>query len=90
MPGIIRAEITNEESFDELYIVETKGELKYMPRGVECVRASFGTFERTGNGTLLYSTVVERERDGSIVGNLDSEYLDDLKALKDGRVDVQY
>lgn len=83
---IIRYEITNE--YQEQVEIETRGDLQYMP--AECVMAIYGSFEKTGNGTVLYSATIEREADGTILHNYDSEYADDYRALVAGRVEVAY
>lgn len=72
----------------ELLIVETYGDLKYLPRSANMVRPIYGIFERTVRGTLLYTAAIEREKDGSIGHYPDSEYEDDYQALKDGRVEI--
>jgi len=70
--------------------IETTGDLKYMPRNAQLVMATYGTYERTGNGTLLYSAGIAREKDGSLSHDYDTEYGDDLVSLKNGRIQVLY
>lgn len=83
---IIRYEITNEHQ--EEIEIETTGDLQYMTG--EMVMAHFGSFEKTGNGTVLYSATIEREADGTILHDYESEYADDYRALKAGNVRVAY
>lgn len=70
--------------------IETTGDLQYMPRDAEMVMATYGTFERTGNGTLLYSAGIARESDGRLSHDYDTEYGDDLSSLKAGTVTKIY
>ena len=91
---VLREEIV--ENGEALYLeVETRGELKYMPRGIDRVDAIFGGFERTGHGTLLYTFYLGSEpRDwdeyrnnyDAMIGSADSHYLDDLRELRRGNV----
>ena len=93
-PKVLREEIV--ENRDALYLeVETRGELKYMPQGINEVLAIFGAFERTGHGTLLYTFYLGSEpRDWNeyrnnydrMLGIADSHYLDDLRELKRGNI----
>ena len=74
--------------------VETKGELKLMPRNARMVFAAFGAFERTDQSTLLYTAcVVENwEQDytdkDDLLNSMDSEYLDDLNMLRSGNIEI--
>lgn len=72
----------------ECLIIETYGDLKFLPRNAKFLRAIFGGFERTDRGTLLYTATIERKRDGSISHYPDDEYEDDYEALKGGRAEV--
>ena len=93
---VLREEIV--ENREALYLeVETRGELKYMPRGTNEVLAIFGGFERTGQGTLLYTFYLGSEpRDWdeyrtdyqAMLSSADSHYLDDLRELKRGNVRI--
>ena len=90
---VLREEIVDLAG-TEYFEVETWGELKYMPKNAKSVRAIFGNFERTDQSTLLYSSYVlddwqavyESKQD--LIGSMDSEYLDDLRALREGRVGI--
>ena len=68
----------------EQFEVETRGELHLLPRTAQSAFAIFGTFERTQDGTLFYSTGSE----GEDIDSLDSMYLDDLRALKRGNFEI--
>lgn len=81
---IYREEIVKVIGGTEQFEVETYGELQYMPRNASSVFAVFGMFERTQHGTLLY-TMSSDEMD---IGSCDSHYLDDLRELRDGNVDI--
>lgn len=81
-------EIVNPNAIDDLigyYKVEIYGLLNKMRAQFAC--AHFGTFERIGHRSILYSATVWTERDGTIAHDYDSEFADDLKALKTGNVD---
>ena len=78
-----REEIIKANSGEE-YQVETRGHLQHMPATAQSVFAHFGQFERTGNGTLLYSASAEEED----IVSLNTMYLDDLAALKDGNFQI--
>jgi hypothetical protein len=83
---ILREEIVKVIGGTEQFEAETWGELKFMPRNAQSVFAIFGMFERTSHGTLLY-TLGSEEMD---IDSLDSHYLDDLRALREGRVEIVY
>jgi hypothetical protein len=76
--------------YQELLVVETYGDLKYMPRNAQMVWAIYGCFERTNQKTLLYTATILRERSGEIGHCPDSEYLDDYYALKAGNIEILY
>ena len=84
MSKIISYEIVNG-----ILTVETTGELQYM-NGADLVLADYGQYERTDNSTLLYTAEVLTEADGSPVHDYDTEYMDDLRSLKAGRVRKVY
>ena len=88
---VLREEIVDYGD-EELFEIETWGELKYMPRGVGEVTAIFGGFKRTDHGTLLYQTSVYRDMgqtEAQLLNSLDSEYLDDFNRLKSGQVEIE-
>ena len=95
---ILREEIV--ECREVLYLeVETYGELKYMPRNVKKVLPTFGVFERTDRGTLLYSLYIgDQEQDWNeylnnyqrLLGHADSHYCDDLRDLRSGNVTIAF
>lgn len=68
----------------EQFEVESRGELRHMPTNARSVWAVFGMFERTPESTLLYTL----DADGIDIGHCDSLYLDDLAALRAGRVQI--
>jgi len=68
----------------EQFEVETRGELNLMPRAAQTVFADFGMFERTSERTVLYTMGCE-EMD---IISCDSHYLDDLKRLHTGNVEI--
>ncbi len=86
---ILSYEITQNGPQEQVEI-ETTGDLKYMPRNAKLVLATYGTYQRTANGTLLYSAGIARENDGSLSHDYDTEYADDLRSLKAGRVQIVY
>ena len=80
---IYREEIIATEDGDQ-FEVETWGELHLLPRNAQSAFAIFGLFERTSDGHLLYSMSAE-DMD---IGACDSHYLDDLRALKAGNIEI--
>jgi hypothetical protein len=79
--------IINENAKDDLlgyFQVEIYGLLKHLK--AHFAVAHFGTFERTGHRTVLYSATVWTERDGQVAHCYDSEFSDDLRALLRGNV----
>jgi len=80
---VLREEITEENGGQ--FEVETWGELHYMPRNAQSVFAIFGMFERTSDGTLLYTLGVGENSD---INHLDSMYMDDLAALQRGEIEI--
>lgn len=90
MQKVIRQEIVKYSESQESFEIETFGDLQYMPSKTEMVMAIFGAFHKTGNGTLLYSASVEREKGGQLGHDPHSEYLDDYRALKAGNVEKIY
>ena len=84
MSKIISYEVENG-----ILTVETTGELQYL-NGADLVLADYGQYERTGNSTLLYTAEVLIEADGSSAHDYDTEYMDDLRSLKAGRVRKVY
>jgi len=68
-------------------VVEMRGLRKYMPKNV--ANAIYGSFEKTDDGTVLYSATVFTDymANGCGIGIMhypDSEFLDDLNWLKKG------
>ena len=64
--------------------VELYGIAKYMK--ADEVQAIFGGFRKTGNRTVLYSATVLADKDGQPGHCYQSEFDDDLIALRDGRL----
>jgi len=86
---VLREEIVDHDN-QEIFEVETWGELHLMPRNVLEVYAIFGHFQRTENSTLLYTCWVirEDETDEELFQVYDSMYVDDLTALREGNIGV--
>ena len=88
---VLREEIVEHAGGQEIFEVETWGELKLMPRGAQVVLAIFGAFERTDQSTLLYTNTVlrdGRETEQELISAYDSMYMDDLARLQAGEVTV--
>ena len=88
MQIIITEELTYQGQ-QEVFEIETRGDLRYLPPHIQMVFAQYGTFERTDCSTLLYSATIEREN-GQIIHNYESEYVDDYTALKNSNVLALY
>ena len=80
---VLREEITEENGGQ--FEVETWGELHLLPRNAQSVFAIFGMFERTPSGTLLYTLGADEDSD---INALDSMYMDDLAALRNGNIEI--
>jgi hypothetical protein len=80
--------ITNRGAKDNellgYFEVEMYGIAKHM-RNNE-VQAIFGSFRKTGNRTVLYSATVWADKDGQPGHSYESEFEDDLIALRVGRL----
>jgi hypothetical protein len=91
---VLREEIVDTGANGLQFEAETYGELRLLPRNAEKVFAIFGVFERTGNGTLLYTSAVlddwqnDYRDERHLLNSMDSEYLDDLVALRTGNVEI--
>jgi len=83
MTKVLREEILRRGDIEQ-FEVETWGELGLLPRNANHVAAAFGHFERTSARTLLYTTDAE----GVDINECDSCYLDDLRALRAGNVNI--
>lgn len=82
--------VTNPKAINDLigYLeIELYG-LLHCLNGKQFGQAIFGTFERTNNRTLLYTATVWTDETGEIYHNYDSEFEDDLNALRRGHVEV--
>lgn len=80
-------EITNETGEFAGYYKATVYGLLSQLHGKDIALAHFGSFKRKGR-YLEYSATVWRDRTGEIFHNYDSEFCDDLIALKTGNVEL--
>jgi len=83
MATVYREELVRTE-YGTDYVIETRGYARLMPQDAQSVWAIFGMFERTDSGNLLYSM----DSDGMNLSRCSDHYLDDLNALKAGRVEI--
>lgn len=72
-----------------LYTVKlNKTQKKSFPANSILVSAIFGQFKNEGNA-IIYTATLSYE-DGKLIHNPNSEFLDDMVALKNGNVEVLY
>jgi hypothetical protein len=74
--------ITTHDNEKELH-VEIKGDLKHMPKTDEPMLAIYGTWQRTGNRTLLYTQHIHVE---DTMNEIESALQDDYNALLSGNL----